>query len=505
VIAQDTGFDRRLPTGEGLLSFRTTAEARAAAREVAADPARHGRAARLLAEEYFDARRVLASFIERALTSGPRGRPVRARSADPAPSAGAAPGRPGAGGRATVPSGVAPRAHTPAPGPAARLLGRRGVLLVSGMAAGVPGQGGASWAVLQYVLGFLRFGLDVHFVDEMDPSTLRPGGVPFERSLNARYFRRLARRYCLEERATLLLGGTERTVGQSYRGLVDLCGRATVLLNLSGRLTDPELLGRPPERVYLDLDPAFTQLWHEQEGVDMRLSAHTSFVTVGLGVGAPGWSLPTCGVRWTVTLPPVVLNEWPLAGPPRWDAWTTVANWRGYGSIHHEGVHYGQKAHAFRELLELPRRARDRFRVALGIHPSELEDLSLLRRNRWDLLDPERVAGDPDRYRGFVQGSAAEVGVAKTGYVLSRSGWFSDRSACYLASGRPVLAQDTGFGDHLPTGLGLVPFGTLEEAAEGVARVRADYARHARAARRIAEEHLDSERVLPRLLAELAA
>ena len=185
--------------------------------------------------------------------------------------------------------------------------------------------------------------------------------------------------------------------------------------------------------------------------------------------------------------------------------WTTVAHWRGYGSIERDGVFYGQKAHAFRKFFELPPRTGDRFEVALDIHPDERADLRALEANRWHLLDPADVAGDPVRYRTFVQESTAEVGIAKSGYVESRCGWFSDRSACYLASGRPVLAQETGFGRHLPTGQGLLAFGDLEEAAEGVAAVRADYRTHARAARRLAEEHLASERVLPQLLRQVGA
>jgi hypothetical protein len=200
----------------------------------------------------------------------------------------------------------------------------------------------------------------------------------------------------------------------------------------------------------------------------------------------------------------VVLEQWPqVRASPERDAWTTIANWRGYGSIEWQGRHLGQKAHAFRELFELPSLSADRFEVALAIHDDEERDLEALSRNGWSLLDPGVVAGDPDGYRRFIRESVAELGVAKTGYLESRSGWFSDRSACYLASGRPVLAQDTGFSDHLPTGVGLVPFRTLDDAVEGVGRIRRDHDRHARAAREFAETYLDSDRVLARLMTEL--
>jgi hypothetical protein len=471
VIVQDTGFGRQLPVGEGLFAFRTPDEAVAAAREVAHDLAAHGRAARRIASEYFDARVVLSEFLERALEGH-----ANARHATSRPSAN---------------TNRIERART-----AARPA------IVSGMVAAVPGRGGATWAVLQYVLGLQHLGRDVHLVEEIAPEALMPAGSSLERSANARYFAAVARAFGLERHATLLLSGTEETVGLSYGELMRLCDRAGVLVNLSGALTDPELMHRPPVRLYVDLDPAFTHLW-ASDGVEMRFGGHTHFATVGLEVGTSRCAVPSCGIDWLRTLPPVVLSEWCLVtDPPRRD-WTTVAHWRGYGSIQRDGVSYGQKAHSFRPLFSLPPRTGDRFQVALDIHPAEQPDIVALRANGWQLVDPVDVAGDPLRYRRFVQESAAEVGIAKSGYVVSRSGWFSDRSACYLASGRPVLAQDTGFGNHLPTGLGLLAFRDLDDAADAVAAVRADYGAHARAARRIAEEYLDSDRVLPKLLREV--
>ena len=467
VIVQDTGFGRHLPTGEGLLTFRTPDEAVAAAREVARDLAAHGRAARRIAAEYFDARVVLTGFLERALEGGAR----RSRQ-------------------------LKNTKHIERASTAARPM------IVSGMVAAVPGRGGATWAVLQYVLGLRRFGRDVHLVEEIAPAALTPAGASLDRSDNARYFGAVARAFGLERHATLLLSGTRETIGLSYSELTRLCARADVLVNLSGALADPELMRRPPVRLYVDLDPAFTQLW-ASNGVEMRFGGHTHFATVGLELGTSRCTVPTCGIDWFRTLPPVVLSEWrPLAEAPR-RHWTTVAHWRGYGSIERDGVSYGQKAHSFRPLFPLPPRTGARFEVALDIHPAEQTDIVALRANGWHLLDPVDVAGDPVRYRRFVQESTAEVGIAKSGYVVSRSGWFSDRSACYLAAGRPVLAQDTGFAHHLPTGKGLLAFRDLDEAADAVAAVRADYDAHARAARRIAEEHLNSDRVLPRLMREV--
>ena len=229
-------------------------------------------------------------------------------------------------------------------------------------------------------------------------------------------------------------------------------------------------------RAYLDLDPVFTQLWNESDGVDMRFDAHTDFVTVSDSVGSPGGPIPGCGRTWMPTLPPVVLEEWPVAAETGSRAATTVGHWRSYGSIHHGGVHYGQKAHSLRSVIELPRRAPGRLALALAIHPDERADLEALEANGWELADPAEVAGDPDAYRRFVQGSWAELAVTKSGYVAADSGWFSDRSACYLASGRPVIAQDTGFGRRLPAGEGLLAFSDADDVVAAIEALDADYA-----------------------------
>ena len=208
---------------------------------------------------------------------------------------------------------------------------------------------------------------------------------------------------------------------------------------------------------------------------------------------------------WIKTWQPIVLKYWPVAQQLAYPALTTIANWRGYGSIHHDGLHYGQKAHSLRPLLGLPRLTPEKLLLALSIHPGETRDLAALAENGWEWVDPATVTDTPERYQQFIQGSWAEFGVAKSGYVHSRCGWFSDRSVCYLASGRPVLAQDTGLAQLLPTGEGLLLFESLEEAVAGIAELRRNYPAHAKRARAIAEEYFESDKVLTRLLHSLGA
>lgn len=369
--------------------------------------------------------------------------------------------------------------------------GERLRIMVSGMLAGVPHQGGASWAVLQYLLGLRALGHDVTFVE--------PAGHASADRL--RYFDALVRRFGLEGRAALVDPCTGATVGLGRRALEAAADDADLLLNLSGALTDEDLLGRIGVRAFVDLDPAFTQLWHAAEGIDLGLDRHNRFVTIGGRIGSDDCPVPTCGRDWIATLQPIVLDAWPVATALRDDALSTVGHWRAYGSIHHDGLHYGQKAHTLRPLLDLPRRSGARFDLALGIHPDERADLQALDAHGWGLSDPRVVAATPDAYAGFVRGSWAELGLAKSGYAVSQCGWLSDRSICYLASGRPVLAVDTGFAADVPTGDGLLAFATLDEAVAGVQELRTRYAHHRRAARALAEDVFAADRVLGRLLA----
>jgi len=370
-------------------------------------------------------------------------------------------------------------------------------ILLSGMVAGDPHQGGATWAVLQYFFGLRDLGHDVLLVE---PIVDKDGSWGPGSDLSS-YFRSLS---LPAGGVVLLRAGSKETVGATYAELVAFAAEADLLINISGMLEDERLLEQVPVRAFLDLDPGFNQVWH-LTGPDMGFDRHTHFASVGQLLDSRTCAVPTCGRRWVPTLPPVALDRWPLvAGPPS-GAFTTVGHWRSYGSMEHDGVHYGQRAHSLRELIELPGRVDARFELALGIHPDEVHDLAALRRNGWELVDPGAVASSPDRYASYIRGSEAELGIAKSGYVNSRSGWFSDRSACYLASGRPVAAQETGFGEVLPVGEGLLSFTTVDEAAAAVEAIRSDPLRHRTRAREIAEDLLDSRAVLGRLLLALTS
>jgi hypothetical protein len=372
-------------------------------------------------------------------------------------------------------------------------------IVLSGMIAADPWQGGATWAVLQYLLGLRELGCDVYFVEPVKQTAIQPAGPTLADSRSAAYFCHVMDEFGLRGKAALLLAGTTTTFGLGYDEIHSVAARADVLVNISGMLNDESILSRIPIRAYLDLDPAFNQWWHAQ-GIDMHFGGHTHFITIGQAIGQPGCPVPTCGLAWVPTLQPVVLSHWPVADEIRYAAFTTVGNWRSYGSLEVDGLFYGQKAHSMRQFMTLPTLTSASLLSAMAIHPDEKSDLAELAANQWELIDPACVTATPAAYREFIQGSFAELGVVKNGYARSRCGWFSDRSACYLASGRPVVVQDTGFGGFLPVGEGLLAFSGVEDAAAAIEQVRGDYRRHARAARALAVEYFDSAKVLSRLL-----
>ena len=384
-------------------------------------------------------------------------------------------------------------------------MSTRGTVVVAGSVAQRPGNGGHVWVFLQYLLGFRRLGFDVLFLDRLEPAMCvddagRPS--PPEGSANMRFLARVLDAFRLGDRYSVFWAGGAETLGLPREQVLERVGRSALVLNVNGFFDDEEVLSRTALRVFLDIDPGFMHMWRAL-GLHDAFTGHDAYVTIGESVGSPECTIPTGGIDWITTPQPVVLEHWPrAAGSGR--AFTSVGSWRGpFAPVEYEGETYGLRAHEFRRFAELPRMVAAPFEIALDIDEADARDVELLRTGGWTLRAPREVAADPWAYRDYVQSSSAELMVAKNMYVRSRSGWFSDRSICYLASGRPVLAQDTGFTRHHPAGEGLLAFSTVEEAAEGAARIAAGYEQHARAARALAEERFDSDRVLPKLLEAL--
>jgi hypothetical protein len=380
-------------------------------------------------------------------------------------------------------------------------------IVVSSVIANKYLNGGNAWVVLSWVFGLKRLGFQIYFVEQIS----REGCVDdtgsvttFADCANLAYFKQITEQFGLAGSAALIYEGGERVYGLTYAELLDLAGEADLLVNITGHLTLEPLMRRLRRKAYVDLDPGFTQFWHAAGSVGLRLKGHDFYFTVGENIGTSACPIPTDGIHWRPTRQPVVLDHWPVPRDGDRSRFTTVATWRGpYGPVQYGGKSFGLKVHEFRKVIELPERVPQTFEIALDIHPAEEKDLRLLNRYGWRLVDPQVVVPDPDAFRRYVQGSGAEFSVAQGVYVETRSGWFSDRTVRYLASGKPALVQDTGFSRNYPVGKGLVAFRTLEQAVAGAERISRDYEAHRRAARTLAEESFDSEKVLGRFVEEV--
>ncbi len=358
-------------------------------------------------------------------------------------------------------------------------------VVVAGALANKPWNGGEAWVRLSWVLGFLALGCDAYLLEEIAAADDR----------QRRYFEAVVTGFGLERRAALLESEVPLPVD-----VVELGRRADLLVNISGHLRREPLFSSFRRKVYVDLDPGFTQIW-DASGLDAGLAGHDCYFTVGENI-AGGNELPSGRIDWMPARQPVVLDHWPATnGGGR--AYTTVASWRGaYGPVELDGRRFGVKAHELRKLAALPGRTAVPLEIALDIDAGDVSDRELLERHGWRLTDPIACAGTPTRFRRYLQESRAELSASQGVYVDTRCGWFSDRTARYLASGKPAIVQDTGFGSFLPVGEGLLAFRTPDDAAACVEEIERDYGRHARAARLIAEEHFESGRVLSRFLAE---
>jgi len=383
----------------------------------------------------------------------------------------------------------------------------RETIIVAGSLAQKPRYGGHTWVFLQYLLGFRRLGWDVLFLDQLELENCRDAaGNPCSivQSLNLRYVQEVMERYGLQDSYAVIADRSQHVFGLSRTEIVRRLKRSAILLNVMGFLRDEEMLAAASRRVFLDIDPGFGQFWREL-GLHDMFQGHDAYVTIGENIGKPDCSVPSCGLTWITTPQPIVLDRWPLHPTPERAPITSVVSWRGaYGPIEYQGTTYGLRVHEFRRFLQLPQCTHNRLQLALDIHPSETKDIALLRENGWELVDPLQVTGDPWGYQHYIQSSRAELMVAKNLYVQTHAGWFSDRSLCYLASGKPVIAQETGFSQHYPIGEGLLSFSTPEEACWAIEEVSTHYDHHARVARTLAEDYFESDKVLGRLLSKLS-
>lgn len=363
--------------------------------------------------------------------------------------------------------------------------------------------GGVGWQALHHLVALRRLGHDVHYVEDSGapPYDPRQRSVVGDCVHAVDFLKRTMDRFDLGDRWVYHDVSAGVTYGRSREQLDRLYAEADALINLCGatRLREEHL--RCPVRIYLETDPVFEQIRLVQGDRATRefLEAHTHHVTYGEGLGRPECPVPLPRFAWTTTRPPVVPDLWSTATAPG-PHFTTIGTWRNAGKdIDFRGRRYRWSKHEnFVRFLDLPRHTRQSFELALD--PPDAATAARLRRAGWRLVDPHERSAGVEVYRDHIRGSRGEFTVAKDLVVATRSGWFSDRSVCYLAAGRPVVTQDTGFGRVVETGRGLFAFSTMEEAADAIERINADYPAHSRAARALAAEHFDAGALLRRIL-----
>jgi hypothetical protein len=366
--------------------------------------------------------------------------------------------------------------------------------------------GGYAWQAAHYLLGLAALGHDVwfyedtgHYASAYNPETdvlgtdygygIRAAGAFLDRL-------GLGDRWVFAD----LAAGTEH--GPAAGRAAALLREADLLVNLAGvNRIPPERRGGKPA-VYIDIDPGYTQIRAASGDAVLRavLEEHDVLFTIGENIGTPRSPLPTAGYTWHPTRSPVMLAYWEHAPGPG-GAYTTVGTWDSAGrDVTFAGETYTwRKRTEWLRFLALPAQTGCAFELAMDVGRVP-EDLARLAAHGWRVVDPRAISADPWRYREYLRGSRGEFTVAKELNVRLRSGWFSDRAACYLAAGRPVVEQDTAFGDVLPLGPGLHAVRTVAEAAAAIATIEADYARARAHAAAVARDYFAADRVLGALL-----
>ncbi len=385
-------------------------------------------------------------------------------------------------------------------------------IIVSGMVAQYP-VGGVAWDYLQYVIGLGRLGHDVFYHEDTWCWPYHPAEktVTSDGTYSAAYLAGFFERYAPELASRWhYLHLHETSYGMSRAEFDEVARTADLFLNVSGASAFPETLSPHCIKVFIDTDPGYNQIILSErpswsENVDRwceSVFSHDKHFTYGENIEAADCLIPTGGLNWRKTRMPVVLDLWEGLvgkGPPG-ACWSTVMTWNVFkGRLAYAGREYCGKGAEFAKIIGLPRRTGGNFRVAVGGSAAPLKELSA---HGWTVEDGPVVTLTPTRYQDYIGASRGEISVAKDVYVELRTGWFSCRSACYLAAGRPVVVQDTGFTRNIPNGAGLHAFKTTEDAVAAVAAVERDYTRESRAAKELARAHFDAAAILSRLLAD---
>jgi hypothetical protein len=381
-------------------------------------------------------------------------------------------------------------------------------LIVVGTLASNP-YAGMAWMHMQIAAGLRRLGHDAYYFESTsawpyDP--VRKTAVN-DSDYAVPYLKRIADEFQLGDRWAYRRSYSDKQwFGLARDKAEELLARADAVLNVTGATRFAEEGLKVGRLVYLGTDPCVHEIGFAEGDEDVRtiIEEHDDFVTYGENIGSANCAIPPLPRLRATTRQPVLLDLW-RDGPPTKREFTTVGNWKQAGrDIDFKGeTYFWSKHHEFLKFIELPKRVEQPIELATGMDNLSSNERDLLDSNGWRIVDAHPITLNPRPYRDYVRASRGEFTVAKDMNVRLQSGWFSERSACYLAAGRPVITQDTGFGSVLPTDEGLFAFNTMEEILAAFEAVNTDYEKHSRAARAIAEEYFRAETVLAKLLEDL--
>jgi hypothetical protein len=390
--------------------------------------------------------------------------------------------------------------------------------IVVGGYIGLLPAGGVTWDYVQYPAGLASLGHDVYYIEDTRLWPIyQPHGSDWnDASGSVNHLKTVMDAFDLSDRWSYRDEASGKLFGLTEQQVKEVCRTAEVFINISCSTFMRDEYLQIPTRILVDSDPMFTQIQYLSQQMftpgtpRLRelIDAHNFHFTFGENFGHEDCRIPDCGLSWRTTRQPICLERWTATQQPNHDAsYTTLMNWSAAKSLEFLGDSWGQKDVEFRRFFTIPKKCPDvKLAVAVGqtggaaaSFPSrEAEEAG------WKVLEPEKCAGDWKSYRDFINQSRGEFSIAKETYVKARTGWFSCRSACYLAAGRPVVTQDTGWSKYFSTTHGLLPFSNQEEAVDALKQIEMEPEKHSRAARRIAEEYFDSAKVLTRMLEQLS-
>jgi hypothetical protein len=392
--------------------------------------------------------------------------------------------------------------------------------IVVGGFIGLYPTGGVTWDYIQYPLGLKLLGHEVYYIEDTGQYstyriTERDWDDPHD---SVAYLQTIMEKFGMAGQWAYRDTFSGQCYGMSLQKVMDICATADLFINISAATIFREEYLRIPRKALIDSDPMFTQVqtFEVKTNIDERYITHKIKVTdydyhftFGENIGAPDCLIPSLDIDWIPTRQPICMDHWKVGqnkanGHPF--SFTTIMNWSTRSRLEYNNQQWGQKDVEFRKFLAMPQLfANAAFKVVLAVSTDFKKELNreMIAGHGWQILHPDQTIANSEEYQNFIMNSDAEFSIAKETYVKSRSGWFSCRSACYLAAGRPVITQETGWSGYITPGEGLFAFHDEQTALEALEEVTSRYHHHAKAARELAYEYFDSKKVLASMIGKM--